>query len=186
MSVDLSQQLEQAKADQSKLLQAQARIQALEAQLASVADKITWEVPETPELQALKFENPELWRQKMNELEEQAKKKFQEELKKSQAEAEQKAMQEMRDKAIAEYNLKHPDTPITQEILSMQVPPVLVNELSKGEDIEKTLEKISSYLNKPVGDGQTPPTSFNLDKMGGGAAPQAEPSASEAAKDFIL
>jgi len=141
---------------------------------------------EAEELEALKFENPDAWRQKINELEQKATATYQEELKTITSEASQKAELDRRAHVLTQFNNEHPDAQITDEVLANDIPPRIARKLERGEiTFDDFLTEAHDFLVTPKRVvGEKAPASPNLGTAGGGTEPSAEALAQQELSDY--
>lgn len=153
---------------QQELKVAKAKLEALE--------KLTQPVVQLDEatqaqLDELKYSNPEAWRDKMNSLEAEAKLKHLSVLSEAEKIAMQQAELEHRAQILSEYNSKHPQNPITDEVIMFDVPPRITKKLENGEiSFDEFLKEAHNFLYAPkkVGDGNKTLNQPNMRYFGGG------------------
>jgi len=140
---------------------------------------------EQEELESLKFEDPEAWRVKMNELEQKATTAVQEELESISSEASQHAELMRRAQVLEDFN-RTAEIPITDEILENDIPPRFVKQLEEGKiTFEEFLAKAEDFLVKPKKvANQKLDAQPNLGKASGGADPAAEAVAKQDHLDY--
>lgn len=151
---------------QQELKMLRAEREALEKQIGT----LNLSVQQDEELEELKYKDPDAWRQRINELEQEAVAARQQAISQATAEARRAAELERRAQVLQEFNSEHPDTPITDEVIANDIPPRITNKLEKGEvTFEEFLEEARNYLETPkkVLAGETPPQEPNLGKVGG-------------------
>lgn len=139
--------------------------------------KITMSDDEAQELESLKYDDPEAWRQRMNQLEQKATTSVQEELSNISTQASQQAELNRRAQVLHEFNLAA-QVAITDEVLANDIPPRIVKKLEDGKvTFEEFLTEAHDYLVTPKKVG-SPKLSAqpNLGSAGGSS------EASEAAK----
>lgn len=121
-------------------------------------------------LEELKFTDPDAWRIKMNQLEEEAKKKAKESLNEVMTEAEKAAELERRRIILEDFLAKNPGIVINDEVIENDIPPRLTKKLENGEiTFEEFLEESKKFLIKTgyvIGDTVKTPNSPNLNKVG--------------------
>lgn len=111
--------------------------------------KITMSNEEAEELESLKYDDPEAWRQRMNQLEQKATTSVQEELSNISTQASQQAELNRRAQVLHEFNLAA-QVAITDEVLANDIPPRIVNKLEKGTiTFEEFLTEAHDYLVTP-------------------------------------
>ena len=157
---------------QQALREKEARLKALEklTQPSLELDEAT-----KTELDTLKYEDPDAWRKKVNQLEFEATKKYQETVNEAGRLAAQQAELDRRSQVLAEFNKSHPDIAITDDVIQYDVPPRITKQLEDGKvTFEAFLDNVANYLNAPkvIGDGNAPQESQpNLSTVGGDSNP---------------
>lgn len=163
-----------------KALQLEKQVEILSSQVKpKVEDFLTAEQKE--ELEALKYEQPDVWYAKMKQLEEELDKKLKEKLSVDSKEVTLQAV-------LDSYNLTNPDKPLDKATLELEVPPRLFKELEEGKiDYEAFIEKASKFIygEKQVKD-QTPPNVPNLNKSAGMAGTEGIVSPSDDYENTIF
>lgn len=163
---------------QSAYTKSQQELKAAKAKLEAL-EKLTQPVVQLDEatqaqLDELKYSNPEAWRDKMNSLEAEAKLKHLSVLSEAEKIAMQQAELEQRAQILSEYNSKHPQNPITDEVIMFDVPPRITKKLENGEiSFEEFLTEAHNFLYAPkkVGDGNQTLKQPNMRDFGGGITP---------------
>ena len=163
---------------QSAYTKSQQELKAAKAKLEAL-EKLTQPVVQLDEatqaqLDELKYSNPEAWRDKMNSLEAEAKLKHLSVLSEAEKLAMQQAELEQRAQILSEYNSKHPQNPITDEVIMFDVPPRITKKLENGEiSFEEFLTEAHNFLYAPkkVGDGNQTLKQPNMRDFGGGTTP---------------
>lgn len=151
---------------QQELKMLKAEREALEKQIGT----LNLTVKQDEELEDLKFKDPDAWRQRINELEQEAVAARQQVISQATAEARAQAELERRAQVLQEFNAEHPELQITDEVIANDIPPRITNKLERGEvTFEEFLEEAKSYLDTPkkVVGGETPPSEPDLGKVGG-------------------
>jgi hypothetical protein len=142
---------------QAEFTRSRQELKQKEAELAALREQIAkYETPEanlTPEerkeLEELKYINPDEWYKRMRALEAQAKEKVKEKLDEVQKEARQKTEAEIRKEILEEFN-KSRETPLTQEVLELEIPPKYHKMVANGEiSYIEFLEKAAAFLDAP-------------------------------------
>jgi len=156
---------------QQALREKEARLKALEklTQPSLELDEAT-----KTELDTLKYDDPDAWRKKVNQLEFEATKKYQETVNEAGRLAAQQAELDRRSQVLAEFNKSHPDIAITDDVIQYDVPPRITKKLEEGKiTFETFLDNVADYLKAPkvIGSGSTPPQQPNLNKVGGDDKP---------------
>jgi len=169
---------------QQALREAQAKLEALEK--LTVPQVEVDEATKT-ELETLKYEDPDAWRAKVNQLESEAVRKHQETLDEAGRLAAQQAELERRAQVLEEFNRSHPDIALTDEVIQYDVPPRITKKLENGEvSFEAYLEEVKDYLQTPkvVGDGNKTLNQPNLTKVGGDDKPSDSAVKADIVKDY--
>ena len=156
---------------QQELKAAKAKLEALEklTQPTVQLDEAT-----QAQLDELKYSDPDAWRDKMNVLEAEARSKHQSTLNEAERLALQQAELEQRAQLLNEYNNRHPEYPITDEVISFDVPARITKKLEKGDiSFEDFLTEVHNYIYSPkkVGSANKVLGQPNLGKLGGGENP---------------
>lgn len=159
------------------------KINALEAEKAKLLDNVVGTVnlnlteAQAEELEQLKFEDPEAWRGKMNELETAAKKKrrteIDEELKQVSSTTLVKDELTRRKDVLKEFLEEHEGFHIDDDVIDNDIPPRIKRKLDKGEvTFEEFLQECYEYTTtgkvikqEKTNDGP------NLSKVAGGKNP---------------
>jgi Skp family chaperone for outer membrane proteins len=164
---------------QQALKEAQAKLEALEK---LTVPKVEVDEATKAELEALKYEDPDAWRVKVNQLESEAARKHQDTLNEAGRLAAQQAELERRAQVLEEFNRSH-NINITDEVIQYDVPPRITKKLETGEvSFEAYLEEVVEYLAKPkvIGDGNEVLEQPDLNKIGG----DDKPSTGAVSKDI--
>jgi len=163
-----------------KALQLEKQVEILSSQVKpKIEDLLTEEQKE--ELEQLKYEQPDVWYNKMKQLEAELDKKLKEKLEVNSKEVTLQAV-------LDSYNIANPDKPLDKTTLELEVPPKLFKELEEGKiDYEAFIEKASKFIygEKQVKD-QTPSTIPNLNKAAGVAKTEGLPNPSDDYEDIIF
>lgn len=141
---------------------------------------------EQSELESLKYDDPDAWRVKMNELERKASTTLHEELSTMQSSASQQAELERRAQVLSDFNAAHPDAPISDESLANDIPPRIVKKLEDGKvTFEEFLEESYKFLTTPKTVKDTKLAAQpNLGSAGGGANPSDEAIAAQSINSY--
>jgi len=128
---------------------------------------------EAESLATLKFEDPDAWRQRMNELEQRATTTYREEISSVTSQASQEAELNRRAQVLERFNAAHPDGQITDETLVNDIPPRMTRKLEEGEiTFDDFLIEAHNYLVSPKSIlGTKAPATPNLGRAGGGTEP---------------
>lgn len=139
------------------------------------------------ELEDLKFSDPDAWRVKMNQYENEARNKATDEINQevTQISAETLKQQELerRKVVLSEFNNSHPDFIINDDIIKNDIPPRITQRLETGAiSFEDFLQEAYDYTKKgKVIKSEDPQGGPNLSKVAGGA----KPSEAEETVDII-
>lgn len=129
------------------------------------------------ELEELKIEDPEQWRQRVNALEDETVTSLQKELQEKATEARMQAEAERRAQVLEQFNKAHPDAPITDEALENDIPPRITNKLANGQvTFEEFLQEAYTYMtaSKVIDPGASTTEVTNIGKLGGTATPSKQ------------
>lgn len=167
---------------QAAYTKSQQALKAKEAELAKLKEQLNQRVqvsiPEDvkAELEELKYEDPEAWRNRMNTLEAEAKREQEAELANLTGEARKAAEAQFelsrRQQVLEEFNASA-SVAITDELIANEVPPRITRKLDSGEiSFEEFLNEVEDYVNigKVVAKEETLDQP-NLNKLGGGTEP---------------
>lgn len=101
------------------------------------------------ELEELKVTDPDAWRTRLNQLEEQRKVKFNETRQTIQQKAVGESEMEYRQRALKEFAEAHPDLQLTDDVIENDVPPRFTKQLEKGEiTFGAFLDTVAEYMTK--------------------------------------
>lgn len=156
---------------QQELKVTKAKVEAL-SELATPG--FTLSDDQKTELDELKFSDPDAWRVKVNQLEAEANKAHFDSLSEVEKKAAVEAELERRAQVLADYNQRHPELQITDDVISSDIPPRFTKKLESGEiSFETFLEEVHEYLKTPkvVGSANKVLGQPNLSKTGGGETP---------------
>lgn len=186
----LEKQRRDTQAGFTRLSQEKKRLEAENAKLTE-----NWQqdalknlsVADQAELEELKMQDPEAWREKMNELEQAEAAKFSERRQAISQEASQLTELELREQQLEEFNKANPDFQITDEVIDNDIPPRLTKQLENG-DITFTdfLEKAKKFVTSPkkIKGGDTPPNEPNLGAAAGGHKPSDQAREQQMNNDY--
>ena len=175
-----------ARDNQSAYTKTRNELKALEAELKALKDQVAkYETPtaqlteeESKELEELKYTDPDEWFKRMKALEAQAQEKVKEKLDEVSKQARQQTEQEYRIQRLEEYN-KTLETPMTPEMIELNVPPVWGKKLQDGEiDFDQFLDKAAEFIFGPktVAKPDTPEQGTNLAQVAGSGTPDPDTS----------
>jgi len=137
----------------------QQSIKALEAEKAKLLEQLAGKaqpeltLEQQEELDTLKYEDPDAWRRKMNQIEYEATSRYNESIAnltgEAKAAAEQQFELERRQQVLSEFNDSH-EIAITDELIANDVPPRITKKLEDGKiSFEDFLEEVATYVAKP-------------------------------------
>jgi hypothetical protein len=138
---------------QQSLKESEAEVEALREKLATHTSKsLELTRADRQELDNLKNTDPDAWRVKLNNLEQDSKKAIQDELTEATEEARTKASGEFelarRYTYLDEFNIGR-DVIITPELLDTEIPPRITKRLADGEvTFEEFIDDVDEYLSK--------------------------------------
>jgi hypothetical protein len=163
----------------AELIRTTQTLQTTEAEKAELA-KMVVPTPEIDaatqeELDALKLDDPDKWRKRLNKIEREASEKHAARLQAVATEAKTSAEIARRADVLTEFN-EGRAIKLTNEMLEFDIPLRITRKLEKGEvTFEEFLAEAGTFLDKPktVGTGNTVPNQPNMDEMGGGETPAA-------------
>lgn len=167
---------------ESKYSKSRHRLKAVENENAELRKRLAKSVQvslspdEQQELNTLKYEDPDAWRVRMNELEFAAQSKLNEDLTSISSTSTQQAETERRAQVLEEFKNTHDGFEFTDEMLQNDIPPRITKKLEQGEiSFEDFLDKSYAYLQKgKVFDTKSLETQPNLGKVGGGSTPSED------------
>jgi hypothetical protein len=178
----------------------QQALKALEAEKAKLLEQLSninkpvFTDEEQEELDSLMYEDPQAWRQKVNQLESQklneSKAKLDELTGEARKAAEYTFELDRRAQVLQEFN-DSTSTPITDEIIANEVPPRITKKLDEGKiSFEDFLQEVHAYINNgKVVENPSTLNQPNMGNLGGGVTPKdmkPEKSLSEAYKNDIF
>lgn len=148
-------------------------VEELVSKSSSTPPTLSLSKEEQDALDQLKFDDPESWRQKINELEKKAQEDRTNELTQLNDKASQQAEIERRAQVLAQFVEEHPDMVLNDEVIANDIPPRITKRLEAGEvSFEDFLEEVYNYLQAPkkiaAPKVETQP---NLGKVGGSTSP---------------
>lgn len=139
------------------------------------------------ELDDLKHSDPDAWRAKLNEIEQNASTAFDEQLQTISDEVHNETELERRARVLDEFQSSNPGIVLNDEVIENDIPPRFTKQLENGEvSFEEFLDKCKKFLSEgrvletpPKGEEQ--PT---LHDLGGGSAPREEDVAAAAKSSY--
>ena len=157
-----------------KLTTMELENKALKEKLQGTAQP-TLSAEETAELDELKFSDPEAWRVRMNELDTRAASQLTYDLAEVSNEVTRESEITRRQKVLDQFNSENPDTQITQELVTNDVPPRITKKLEDGKiSFEEFLDEVKTYVTKgKVVKNETVAKQPNLGEIGGTAEADA-------------
>lgn len=141
---------------------------------SDVASALTSEQRE--ELDTLKHEDPDAWRQKLNQYEADNRTSFSEKTTGIKAKVQQETELESRTRLLEAHNEAYPDFALTDDVIENDLPPRFTKQLEKGEiTFDEFLAKSAEYLGKPkVVKGTEVPDDVSLSRAPGGVTPATD------------
>jgi len=164
---------------QASFSRSQQAMKALETENAQLTEGWAGDVASalTPEqreeLDALKHEDPDAWRQKLNQYESDNRTSFSEKTSGIKAKVQQETELEGRTRLLDEHNAANPDFALTDDVIENDLPPRFTKQLEKGEiTFAEFIAKSAEFLGKPkVVKGDPAPDDVSLSKAPGGSTP---------------
>jgi len=129
---------------------------------------------QTEELATLKHEDPDAWREKLNEYEEANRTSFKEKRAEISTSAQKETELDKRNRLLAEFSESNPEITLTDEVIANDLPPRYIKKLEAGEStFEEFLADCKGYLtkNKVIADNPAPDT-VSLSKTSGTSLPE--------------
>jgi hypothetical protein len=172
---------------ESELSKERAKTKVLSEKVNKFVDRIadglepTLTVEQKEELEDLKRDDPDAWREKLNKYEEDARTKLEEELELDEEDVAVVSEVERRAELLQEFNEANPELVLNDEVFENDLPPRITGKLAKGEiTFEEFLVEAKKFLEKsttPVGKNVKIKTNVedqgpNLGKAGGGSKAQ--------------
>lgn len=139
---------------------------------ADVASKLTDD--QAAELTALKAEDPDAWRLKVNEYEQANGTAFKEKRATISSDAKKETELESRERVLEEFTTANPDLDLSDEVIANDLPPRYLKKLEAGEStFAEFLAEAKHYLtaNKVVA-GTKAPGDISLSKAAGSSTPE--------------
>lgn len=178
---------------QGSYTKSQQQIKLLQAENAKLAEQ--WEqdamenltAAEKSKLQELKVQDTDAYIKKVGEIKQEAKVKFDERRTNLSKEVNQLTELQTREILLEEYNNKHPDAQITDEVITNDVPPRIVKKLEKGEvTFEEFLIEANRYITTPksIKKDEELENGPNLDKAGGSDTPSDKALSKKSSSDY--
>jgi len=126
------------------------------------------------ELDELKFSDPDAWRKKLDSLEAESVSAHNNKIAEAVTTVTQEDELSRRVQVLSEFNSKHPDFVLTDEVIQFDIPARISAKLEKGEcTFEEFLDASHKYLTtgKVVHKGDKVPNQPNLNNSGGDSTP---------------
>lgn len=185
----LEKQRRDTQASYTRAQQERKRLEAENAKLAEhwQQDAIkTLSATDRADLEELKATDPEAWRERMNQLEQEQIQKFNERRNTISQEASQLTELELREQQLEEFNQANPDFQITDDVIDNDIPPRLTKQLEKGEiSFTEFLEKAKKFVTTPKKVvGQQAPGEPNLGQVPGGHKPSEGARQQQMSNDY--
>lgn len=173
---------------QSAYTKGQQEISALKAEVEALKKELSNNsVVIPPEVEELKYSDPDTYYLKRRELEMQSQTSMQARI----SEASQKAYAEQelahRKAFLADFRSKHSDFELTDEFLELDVPPRFKKELEKTGDFEKFIQDCYEWgkAGKVYGSAtKAPPKQPDLSKLGGDSSSNPKNQTEKIVKDL--
>lgn len=143
-------------------------------------------VEDQAEMEELKMQDPETWREKMNQLEATQRTKFSERRESVAKEAQHLTEVELREQQLEEFNKANPEFQITDDVIDNDIPPRLTKSLESGDlTFEEFLEKAKKYISTPKKiQGQEAPNEPNIGKVPGSHKPSDSAREQQMSQDY--
>lgn len=141
---------------------------------------------ERADLEELKIQDPEAWRERLNQIDSEAAAKFDERRQSISQEAHQLTELELREQQLEEFNRANPEFQITDDVIDNDIPPRLTKQLEKGEiTFTEFLEKAKNFVTKPKKvPGADAPNEPNLSNVPGGHKPSEAARQQQMSNDY--
>lgn len=166
---------------QSALSKTKADLELSQKRISSISE--AWEADvskslnerQRAELEELKNSDPEAWRNKLNDYEQQNKESARKRREEVDNKAKQETELERRTRLLEEHNAANPELALTDDVIENDIPPRFVKQLEKGEiDFEEFVNKCATFLGKgkKIASGDEAPNEPDLSKVGGSDSPR--------------
>lgn len=161
---------------QSSFTRSQERIKMLESENTQIVERWAGDVSKNltteqrAELEELKNTDPEEWRIKLNDYENENANKVKETHSAIQKKAQQETALEKRTRLLQEYNDNNPDYQLTDDVIDNELPAGFSKQLESGDiSFEDFLSKSKDYLSAPkkISTGEEAPDETDLSNLGG-------------------
>lgn len=160
---------------QAAFTKSQQTLKALEAELAvrKTSNGTSLSNDELKQFEAIKYTDPEEWRNKVNALENTKRAELEARIEAEKSQVVHQTELERRAQVMASFNAANPGLVINDEVITFDVPSRITNKLKDGSvTFEDFLSEVKEYLTKPKvvkteGVEQVP----NLNTVGGATTP---------------
>jgi hypothetical protein len=188
--VDYEKRFKDTQAFATKVAQEKAEaireLQELKAELSVLKEtakpSLTIDAQTQSELEDLKYSDPDAWRAKVNELEQNANLEFNSKIDEAKKLSTQQLELQRRANILEQFQTEHPDVVFTDELLNLDIPRRIVKELEEGKvTYEEFLNNVYNYVKTPKVIGSTTKTleQPNLSKTGGDDTPTKNSSSNQ-------
>lgn len=188
--VDYEKRFKDTQAFATKVAQEKAdairELQELKAELSVLKEtakpSLTIDAQTQSELEDLKYSDPDAWRARVNELEQNANLEFNSKIDEAKKLSTQQLELQRRANVLAQFQTEHPDVEFTDELLHLDIPQRIVKELEEGKvTYEEFLNNVYNYVKTPKVIGSTTKTleQPNLSKTGGDDTPTKNSSSNQ-------
>lgn len=126
------------------------------------------------ELENLKLSDPDKWRERLNQLEQEAKARFQEKVSKISNDASTLTEVERRKQVLEDFHAQHPEVKLDDDVIENDIPPRYTKQLENGEiTFEQFIDKCHKFLTggKVIQQVDGQDAGVTLDDVGGGTTP---------------
>lgn len=188
--VDYEKRFKDTQAFATKVAQEKAEaireLQELKAELSVLKEtakpSLTIDAQTQSELEDLKYSDPDAWRARVNELEQNANLEFNSKIDEAKKLSTQQLELQRRANILEQFQTEHPDVVFTDELLNLDIPRRIVKELEEGKvTYEEFLNNVYNYVKTPKVIGSTTKTleQPNLSKTGGDDTPTKNSSSNQ-------
>lgn len=142
---------------------------------------------EQAELDELKVQDPDKWRDRLNELESTKRSSVASKAKEFDEEANQMTALEQRAETLEQFNTANPEYAITDEVIENDIPPRLTKKLANNEiEFGDFLEECKKYMSKGkvIQQPDKPLDDPDLSSVAGGATPSEESRTKQDKDDY--
>lgn len=188
--VDYEKRFKDTQAFATKVAQEKAEavreLQELKAELSVLKEtakpSLTIDEQTQNELEDLKYSDPDAWRARVNELEQNANLEFNSKIDEAKKLSTQQLELQRRANILEQFQTEHPDVVFTDELLHLDIPQRIVKELENGKvTYEEFLNNVYNYVKTPkvVGSATKTLEQPNLSKTGGDDTPTKNSSGNQ-------